>query len=156
MSHDKVKLLVLITRAREFVAVPNVHFHYRDGAEVMAALADALEVALSEEPEDWPSRERALRAEGAEAGAVAIEEIGKMLIEAAAELRSDKPFATPNHGARGDGVRVREAAELLRPYAESYREKGIGLGAYEACAEAFDILNALEAAIPPLRPSDDT
>lgn len=33
----------LIARAREFVKYPNIHFHYKDGAEVMAALADALE-----------------------------------------------------------------------------------------------------------------
>lgn len=32
----------LIERAREMVRLPNVHFHYSDGPEVMGLLADAL------------------------------------------------------------------------------------------------------------------
>ena len=55
-------------------------------------LADAALAALQSAPREPEGREAAIRREGAEIGAAALEEIGKMLIEAAAEVRSDKPF----------------------------------------------------------------
>lgn len=50
------EIVALISRAREFVLHPNVHFHYKDGAEVMAALVALLDASRAET--DAAKRER--------------------------------------------------------------------------------------------------
>lgn len=67
---------MLIARARDFVQHPNVHFHYKDGAEVMAALADALEAASAAPA---PSPEHPLRDRGEPVAWLSVDELAQII-----------------------------------------------------------------------------